>query len=66
MSVNLEPQKHDKEKKIAEEADDDEEDIEEDDGDQEPGVGAEQLPQVGLGQVHRLVAVKVGQELRAG
>ena len=62
-TVNL-PQQHDEEKEISEEPDDNEDDVEDDHGDQEPGVRAEQLPEVRLGQVHSLITVQVGKELR--
>ena len=58
------PEEHDEQEEVAEDAEEDEEGVEDDHGDQQPGVGAEQPPQVGLRQVHRLVRVHTSQQLQ--
>ena len=57
------PEQHDEQQEVTEKAEDDEESIEDDDNDEEPGVFAEERPEVGGGEVHRGVAVEAGQQL---
>ena len=58
------PEQHDKEQEISKDANDDEDAVEDNDSNEEPGVTAEQLTKMGLGQVNCLVAVKICQQLK--